>query len=138
VLYSWSHRGHIDTSPPPNRPLPHRAFKLKEVIEYNKAVQADHQENHLEGPNAFPKWDKAKRLMRTNAIGAWEKKVRTRGSLLKSMARLMAKLERDLHILPLGSSNRATIIALYQHTCCHSKGHGNEKGGQVDPDVWKT
>jgi hypothetical protein len=32
VLYSWSHRGHIDTSPP-NRPLLHRAFKLKEVIE---------------------------------------------------------------------------------------------------------
>jgi hypothetical protein len=58
VLYSWSHRGHINTSPP-NRPLPHRAFKLKEVIEYNKAILADYQENHLEGPNAFPKWDKA-------------------------------------------------------------------------------
>jgi hypothetical protein len=55
--------------------------------------------------------------MRTYTIGAWEKKVRTRGSLLKSMARLVAKLERDLHTLPLGSSNRvATIIALYQHT----------------------
>jgi hypothetical protein len=55
--------------------------------------------------------------MRIYAIGAWEKKVRTRGSLLKSMARLVAKLERDLHTLPLGSSNRAaTIIALHQHT----------------------
>jgi hypothetical protein len=77
----------------------------------------DYQENHLEGPNAFPKWDKAKWLMRTYAIGAWEKKIRTRGSLLKSMAQLVAKLERDLHTLPLGSSNRAaTIIALHQHT----------------------
>jgi hypothetical protein len=112
----WSHRGHIDTSPP-NRPLLHRAFKLKEVIEYNKAVLVDYQENHLEGPNAFPKWDKAKWLIRTHAIGAWEKKVRTRGSLLKSMAQLMAKLERDLHILSLGSSNRvATIITLHQQT----------------------
>jgi hypothetical protein len=64
VLYSWSHKGHIDISPP-NRPLPHRAFKLKEVIEYNKAILADYQENHLKGPNAFPKWDKAKWLMRT-------------------------------------------------------------------------
>jgi hypothetical protein len=55
--------------------------------------------------------------MRTYAIRAWEKKVRTRGSLLKSMARLVAKLERDLHTLLLGSSNRAaTIIALHQHT----------------------
>jgi hypothetical protein len=69
LLSSWSHRGHIDTSPP-NRPLLHRAFKLKEVIEYNKAVLADNQENHLEGPNAFPKWDKAKLLMRTYAIRA--------------------------------------------------------------------
>jgi hypothetical protein len=82
-----------------------------------KAILADYQENHLECPNAFPKWDKAKRLMRTCAIGAWEKKVRTRGSLLKFMDRQVAKLERDLHTLPLGSSNRAaTIIALHQHT----------------------
>jgi hypothetical protein len=76
-----------------------------------------YQENQLESPNAFPKWDKAKQLMRTYAIGAWEKKIRTRGSLLKSMAQLVAKLDRDLHTLPLGSSNRAaTIIALHQHT----------------------
>jgi hypothetical protein len=39
-------------------------------------------ENHLEGPNAFPKWDKAKRLIRTYAIEAWDKKVRTRGKHL--------------------------------------------------------
>jgi hypothetical protein len=33
------------------------------------------------------------------------------------MAQLVAKLERDLHTLSLGSSNRAaTIIALHQHT----------------------
>jgi hypothetical protein len=31
VLYSWSHRGHIDTSPP-NRPLPHRPFKLRKSL----------------------------------------------------------------------------------------------------------
>jgi hypothetical protein len=86
--------GPINTSPP-NKPLLHTAFKLKEVIKYNKAVLTDYQENHLEGPNTFPKWDKAKWLMRTFAIGAWKKKVRTRGSLLKSMAQLVAKLERD-------------------------------------------
>jgi hypothetical protein len=52
-----------------------------------------------------------------HAIKAWEKKVRTRGSLFKSMAQLMAKLKRDLHTLSLGSSNRAaTNITLYQHT----------------------
>jgi hypothetical protein len=82
ITQDWTiegcYRKHINTSPP-NRPLPHRAFKLKEVIEYNKAILADYQENHLEGPNAFPKWDKAKQLMRTYAIGAWEKKVRNRG-----------------------------------------------------------
>jgi hypothetical protein len=42
----------------------------------------DFIENHLEGPNAFPKWDKTKRLMRTHTIEAWDKKVRTRGKHL--------------------------------------------------------
>jgi hypothetical protein len=86
VLYLWSHRAPAGTRPP-NRPLPHRAFELKEVIEYNKAILVDYQEKHLEGPHAFPKWDKAKWLMRTHAIQAWEKKVRARGSHLKSIAK---------------------------------------------------
>jgi hypothetical protein len=51
----------------------YKAFKLKEVIEYNKTVLVD-QENHLEGPNAFPKWDKAKWLMRAYAIGHGRKR----------------------------------------------------------------
>jgi hypothetical protein len=55
--------------------------------------------------------------MRTHAIEAWEKKVRARGSHLKSIAKRVAKLERDLHTLPVGSSNRAaTRVALHQYT----------------------
>jgi exonuclease III len=115
VLYSWSHRAPAGTGPL-NRPLPHRAFELKEVIEYNKAILVDYWQKHLEGPHAFPKWDKAKRLMRIHAIEAWEKKVRARGSHLKSIAKRVAKLERDLHALPVGSSNRAaTRVALHQY-----------------------
>jgi hypothetical protein len=114
VLYSWSHRAPAGTGTL-NRPLPHRAFELKEVIEYNKAILVDYREKYLEGPHALPKWDKAKWLMRTHAIEAWEKKVRARGSHLKSIAkRVELKLERDLHTLPVGSSNRAaTRVALH-------------------------
>jgi hypothetical protein len=65
LLYSWSHRGRINLAPTGTT---HKAFKLKEV----KAVLADYQENHLEGPNAFPKWDKAKWLMRTSGRDGWE------------------------------------------------------------------
>jgi len=32
---------------PPARPLPHRAFELKSVKEYNKTVLADYLKNHL-------------------------------------------------------------------------------------------
>jgi hypothetical protein len=71
----WSHRAPAGTGPL-NRPLPYRAFELKEVIEYNKAILVNYREKQLEGPHAFPKWDKAKQLMRTHAIEAWEKKVK--------------------------------------------------------------
>jgi hypothetical protein len=55
---------------PPTRPLPHRAFDLKTVKEYNKAILTDFIENHLECSNIIPKWDKAKRLICTHAIEA--------------------------------------------------------------------
>jgi hypothetical protein len=36
-------------------------------------------EKRLKGPNAFSKWDKAKRLMRTHIIETWDKKAKIRG-----------------------------------------------------------
>jgi hypothetical protein len=36
-----------------NRPLPHRAFELKEVIEYNKAILVDYGRNTLRAPMRF-------------------------------------------------------------------------------------
>jgi hypothetical protein len=114
VLYSWSHRALVQG--PPTDPS-HIELLLKEVIEYNKAILVNYREKYLEGPHVFPKWDKAKQLMRTYAIKAWEKKVRARGSHLKFIAKQVAKLERDLHTLPVGSSNRAAIrVALHQYT----------------------
>jgi hypothetical protein len=53
------------------------------VIEFNKEILKNFAENHMEGPNAYPKWDKAKCLMHNHAIKAWEDKVRARGSNLK-------------------------------------------------------
>jgi hypothetical protein len=78
VLYTWSNTPHTKEEPPP-RPLPHRAFELKSVREYNKAILTNFMEKHLEGPNAFPKWDKAKRLMCTHIIETWDKKAKIRG-----------------------------------------------------------
>jgi hypothetical protein len=43
VLYLWSYRAPAGTRPL-NRPLPHRAFEFKEVIEYNKAILVDYRE----------------------------------------------------------------------------------------------
>jgi hypothetical protein len=84
---------------PPTRPLAHRAFDLKTVKEYNIAILTYFMENHLEGPNAFPKWDKAKRLMHTHAIKAWDKKVRTRGKHLCWLQKRIDKLAEDLHLM---------------------------------------
>jgi hypothetical protein len=53
------------------------------------------------GPNAYPKWDKAKCRMRNHAIKAWEEKVRARGSNLKCLQNKHDRFARDLHILPL-------------------------------------
>jgi hypothetical protein len=95
---------------PPPRPLPHRAFELKSVKEYNKAILTDYLENHLTGPNAYPKWDKAKRLMRTHAIEEWEKKVRSRGATLKKLTNRVARLERALHRLPVSNPYRHITV----------------------------
>jgi hypothetical protein len=90
----------VDRSPP-LPPLPYRAFELKEVKAYNKAILQDYTENHLEGINAFSKWDKAKRLICTHAIETWSKKVRARGRHLKVIAKRCAKLRIDLHCMPI-------------------------------------
>ena len=94
----------------PVRLLPHQAFELKSVKEYNKNILADYLENHLTGPNAYPKWDKAKRLMRTHAIEEWEKKVRSRGAILKKLTNRVTKLERDLHRLPVSNPYRIITV----------------------------
>jgi hypothetical protein len=52
---------------PPQEPLPHRALSLNRVIEYNREILQEFAKEDLEGPNTFPKWDKAKRLIRTHA-----------------------------------------------------------------------
>jgi hypothetical protein len=85
--------------PPP--PRPHSAVELKEVTNYNKEILQDFLENHLEGPHAFPKWDKAKRLMCTHAIEAWKRKVRARGRNLKFLTKRCTKLSIDLHCMPV-------------------------------------
>jgi hypothetical protein len=54
VLYMWLAQAPL-TKEPPLPPLPHRAFELKEVKAYNKAVLQDYAKNHLEGINAFSK-----------------------------------------------------------------------------------
>jgi hypothetical protein len=73
-------------------PRPQRAFSLKKVIEFNKEILTDFAKNHMEGPSAYPKWDKAKRLMCNHAIKTWEEKVRVRCSNLKHL--------QKLHMLP--------------------------------------
>jgi hypothetical protein len=65
-------------------------------------------ENHLKGPNAFPKWDKTKRLMHTYSIEAWDKKVRTRGTRLHWLKKRVDKLAEDLHLMQLNHPYRAT------------------------------
>jgi hypothetical protein len=100
VLYMWSAQAPF-TEEPPLPLLPYRAFELKEVKAYNKAILQDYVENHLEGINAFSKWDKAKRLICTYAIETWSKKVRARGRHLKVIAKRYAKLRIDLHCMPI-------------------------------------
>jgi hypothetical protein len=101
----------------PLPPLPHRAFKLKEVTVFNKVILQYYVENHLEGTHAFPKWDKAKRLMRTHAIEAWSNKVRARGKHLRALANRYTKLRIDLHHMPTNyCCRRHTTTALVQCT----------------------
>ena len=69
VLLSWSNKAAV-AKEPNCKPLPHRAFDLKGVIQYNKEILMDYLDNHINGNNTFPKWDKAKRLMRNHAIKA--------------------------------------------------------------------
>jgi hypothetical protein len=95
---------------PPTRPLPHRAFDLKTVKEYNKAILTDFMEHHLEGPNAFPKWD-------THAIEAWDKKVRTRGKCLCWLQKRIDKLAEDLHLMQLNHPYRATTRDYWEQYC---------------------
>jgi hypothetical protein len=104
------------TEEPPLPPLPHRAFELKEVKAYNKAVLQDYAENHLEGINAFSKWDKAKSLIRTHAIETWSKKVRSRGRHLKVIAKRCAKLRIDLNCMPVNHQCRWAMITALTHS----------------------
>jgi hypothetical protein len=116
VLYSWSARAPLREEPP-LPPLPHRAFELKEVIAYNRVILQEYVENHLKGPNDFPKRDKAKRLMHTHTIEAWDKKVRARGKHLKAIAKRCTKLRIDLHRMPINHLCRGpTITALTNST----------------------
>jgi hypothetical protein len=110
----------VSTSPPyggaPLPPLPHRAFELKEVKAYNKAILQDYAENHLEGINAFSKWDKAKRFIRTHAIETWSKKVRARGRHLKVIAKRCAKLRIDLHCMCINHRCCWATITVLMHS----------------------
>jgi hypothetical protein len=65
-------------------------------------------EKHLKGPNAFPKWDKAKRLMRTHTIETWDKKAKIRGKCLRWLQKRVDKLSEDLHLMQLNHPHRAT------------------------------
>jgi hypothetical protein len=104
VKYSWScSQGHAETSL--QEPLPHRALSLKRVIEYNREIFQEFAKEDLEGPNTFPKWDTAKRLIRTHAIKAWGDKVRTRGKHLKDLQSRALKMA-NLHSIPLLWLNR--------------------------------
>ena len=70
-------------------------------MQHNKEILTDYLDNHINGDNAFPKWDKAKRLMCNYAIKAWETKVRARGTNLCRLQKRHDKLASDLHSLPL-------------------------------------
>jgi hypothetical protein len=116
VLYSWSAQAPLREEPP-LPPLLHRAFKLKEIIAYNRVILQEYAENHLKGPNDFPKWDKAKCLMHTHTIEVWDKKVRARGKHLKAIAKRCTKLRIDLHRMPINHLCRGpTITALTNNT----------------------
>jgi hypothetical protein len=52
VLYSWSAWAPLMEEPP--LPPLHRAFELKEVTAYNRAILQDYAENHLKGPQLLP------------------------------------------------------------------------------------
>jgi hypothetical protein len=110
-LYSWSARAPLREEPP-LPPLPHQAFELKEVIAYNRVNLQEYAENHLKGPNDFPKWDRAKRLMCTHTIEAWDKKVRARGKHLKAIAKRCTKLRIDLHRMPINHLCRGPTITV--------------------------
>ena len=66
-----------------------------------KEILTDYLDNHINGDNAFLKWDKAKHLMRNYAIKAWETKVRARGTNLCWLQKRHDKLASDLYSLPL-------------------------------------
>jgi hypothetical protein len=80
------------------------------VIEFNKEILKDFAKNQMEGPNVYPKWDKAKHLICNHAIKAWEDKVRARGSNLKRLQKKHDRLARDLHMLPLTWSWRKVMV----------------------------
>jgi hypothetical protein len=115
---------------------------LKKVIESKKEILMDFAKNHIEGPNTYPKWDKAKCLMHNYAIMAWEEKVRIRGPNLKRHT----IFARDLHMLPLTWPWRSTIadslekcaralhIATAKGYSCLQGSHGI----QMDPDGRQT
>jgi hypothetical protein len=116
VLYSWSARAPLREEPP-LPPLLHWAFELKEVIAYNRVILQEYAENHLKGPDDFPMWDKAKCLMHTHTIEAWDKKVRAKGKHLKAIAKRCTKLRIDLHRMPINHLCQGpTITALTNST----------------------
>jgi hypothetical protein len=73
-------------------------------------------ENHLEGPNLFPKWDKTKRLMHTYAIEVLDKKVRTRGNTSVATKRV-DKLAKKLHLMQLNHLYRANTRKYWEQYC---------------------
>lgn len=97
VMYRWTAAKDIPSPSNTSPPLPHRAFKLKEVKEMAKSIFKDFEEQHLLGPNPLTKWDKAKRLVKEKAIKIWETRVRTRGANLRKLEKSLKCIERHLH-----------------------------------------
>ena len=65
-------------------------------MQHNKEILTDYLDNHINGDNTFPKWDKAKCLLHNYAIKAWETKVRAKGANLCRLQKRHDKLASDL------------------------------------------
>lgn len=110
VLYSWANTPEIlEEAPPP--PLPHRAFDLKEVKNFVALTLKEFEEEHMDKDYAFPKWDKAKRLIKNFAIDAWSRKVRARGRALKRLEKSRMDISKNLHRCPLNHHSRPNLLA---------------------------